>query len=137
MQRSPMKENKISEPMFKVKAEKNVSIQMRDGIRLAADIYRPDAEGKFPALLAMCPYCKDIQAIPIPPQPSTSPLWAGYLEAGNSEYFVTRGYIHVIADLRGTGQSEGKYRDLFSRKEQEDGYDLVEWIANKTGVTVM
>jgi putative CocE/NonD family hydrolase len=43
---------------------------------------------------------------------------------------VSRGYVHVIADSRGTGYSEGKY-DICQIKEQEDGYDLVEWIAQQ------
>lgn len=122
---------KGSQPIYKVKVEKNVYIQMRDGIRLAADIYRPDAEGKFPALLAMSPYSKEVQALPIPPQNRGSLLWFGSLEAGNSEYFVSRGYAHIIIDVRGTGYSEGEYWNMFSRKEQEDGYDLVEWIAEQ------
>ncbi|MFC2014333.1 CocE/NonD family hydrolase, partial [Chloroflexota bacterium] len=52
------------------------------------------------------------------------------IEAGNTEFFVSRGYVHVIADVRGTGYSEGEYV-TFSREEQEDGYDLVEWIAGQ------
>ncbi len=123
--------NQGSQPVHKVKVDRNVSIPMRDGVRLSADIFRPDAEGKFPALLAMCPYSKDILAPPIPPQPSISPLWKGDLESGNSEYFVSRGYAHVVADIRGTGNSEGAYLNMFSRKEQEDGYDLIEWIAQQ------
>ncbi|MFC1868516.1 CocE/NonD family hydrolase [Thermodesulfobacteriota bacterium] len=124
-------ERKGSSPMYKVKEEKDVHIKMRDGIRLAADIRRPDAQGKFPALLAMCPYSKEVQSLPLPPQHRGSPLWFGSLEAGDSEYFVSRGYVHVIADIRGTGYSEGEYWNMFSRKEQEDGYDLVEWLAQQ------
>ncbi len=47
---------RISQPRYKVKAEKNVYVTMRDGARLAVDVLRPDAPGKFPALLSMCPY---------------------------------------------------------------------------------
>ena len=39
----------ISQPKHKVRVEKDVYIKMRDGVRLAADIFRPDAGGKFPA----------------------------------------------------------------------------------------
>ena len=42
--------------------EKNVRIPMRDGVHLAADIYRPPAPGKVPALLALSPYGKDTGA---------------------------------------------------------------------------
>jgi putative CocE/NonD family hydrolase len=120
-----------SQPKYRVLEQKNVMVSMRDGIRLASDIYRPDTRGKFPALLAMCPYSKDVQAAPIPPQPRRTALWNGGLEAGNSEYLVSRGYVHVVVDVRGTGKSEGEWLNLYSRKEQEDGYDLVEWIARQ------
>jgi putative CocE/NonD family hydrolase len=97
---------KGSQPVYKVRVEKDVYVKMRDGIRLAFDIYRPDATGKFPALLAMSPYSKEIQALTITPQRRDSLLWYGALEAGNSEYFFSRGYVHVIADTRGTAYSD-------------------------------
>ena len=59
-----MNSNAGSKPVYKIKAEKNVYVPMRDGVRLAVDIYRLDAEGKFPALLAMSPYGKELQAPP-------------------------------------------------------------------------
>jgi predicted acyl esterase len=103
---------------------------MRDGVRLCVDIYRPDAEGRFPALLGTSPYSKDVQKLPVYEYPTDRELGNGGIEAGDSEYFVSRGYVHVIADARGTGMSEGAYR-VFSEKEQQDGYDLVEWIAQQ------
>jgi uncharacterized protein len=118
-------------PVHKMKQEKDVYIPMRDGVRIAADVFRPEGPGKFPALLAMCPYCKEIMAPPIPPQPRRTPLWNGGIEAGNSEYLVSRGYVHVVVDIRGTGKSEGEFLNVFSQEEQEDGYDLVEWIARQ------
>ena len=118
-----------SKPIYKKSVEKNVYVEMRDGIKLACDIYRPDAEGRFPALLGMSPYGKDIQALKLPPKPRHKSEW-GTIEAGDTEFFVSRGYVHVINDVRGTGYSEGKY-DICQMKEQEDGYDLVEWIAQQ------
>jgi hypothetical protein len=56
---------------YKMKIEKNVYVPMRDGIRLAVDIYRPDTPSKFPALLGMSPFGKAIQTLPYPfPQPA-------------------------------------------------------------------
>jgi predicted acyl esterase len=112
----------------KMKVEKNIYVKMRDGIKLACDIYRPDGDGKFPALLAMSPYGKDGQALKIPPKPFGGEY--AHMEAGDTQFFVSRGYVHVINDVRGSGYSEGKY-DMFSKNEQEDGYDLVEWIAQQ------
>ncbi len=127
-----MKHEKGSQPIYKVKTDKNVYVEMRDGVRVAVDVYRPDAEGKFPALLAMAVYGKDLQVLPIPPQiKPDSLIWDGCIEAGNTEYIVSRGYAHIIADARGTGDSEGEHVGMFDRSESQDGYDLVEWIAGQ------
>jgi predicted acyl esterase len=123
---------RISQPRYRIKAEENVYVTMRDGVRLVVDIFRPDAPGKFPALLALSPYGKEIQKLLLPPQPlDRSPLWDGVIEAGDIPYIVSRGYAHIIGDLRGTGDSEGEYIGLHSGSEGEDGYDLVEWIAQQ------
>src|SRR4030042_1471979 len=105
-----MKQAKGSQPVYGVKAKETIMVPMRDGVRLAVDVYRPDARGKFPALLALCVYGKDLQVLPVKqPQGRENPLvWAGTMEAGNTEYFVSRGYVHVIADVRGCGDSEGE-----------------------------
>ena len=120
----------VSRPQFRVKAEKDVLVGMRDGVRIAVDIYRPDASIQVPALLGYSPYGKDVQKLPIFEFPTDRDLGNGGIEAGDTEYFVSRGYAHVIADSRGTGASQGSY-GVFTRKEQEDGYDLVEWIAKQ------
>jgi predicted acyl esterase len=129
---------RISKPVYsKIKIEKDVYIPMRDGVRVAADIYRPDADGKFPALLAFSPFSKELQGLVLsfPPQARPNVLWDGCIEAGNPSYTVPRGYVHVIADSRGTGGSEGEY-DSFGgigkrSKIGRDGYDMVEWIAQQ------
>ena len=86
-------------------------VPMRDGVRLYVDVYRPDAPGKFPALLAFAIYNKDFQGPEmneaLPAQPAWSPLWSGPLEAGDTHFFVSRGYVHVIGGPRGVGKSEG------------------------------
>src|SRR5215471_16000156 len=80
-------------------AQKDVAVSMRDGVNLSVDIYRPDAAERFPALLAFSIYNKDLQgpdvAKTLPPQPAWSSLWAGPLEAGDTKFFVSRGYVHV------------------------------------------
>ena len=45
-----------SQPAYRVIMEANVRVPVRDGITLATDIYRPDAPGKFPAILVRTPY---------------------------------------------------------------------------------
>src|SRR5512139_3828647 len=117
------KERAGSQPIYRVKVERDVYIKMRDGVPLCIDIYRPDADGKFPGLLAMGPYGKTTQVRLYDP--------SIVAEAGDPNYIVPRGYAHVVADIRGAGKSEGEMRCFHSQQEQEDGYDLVEWIAQQ------
>jgi hypothetical protein len=69
----------------------DVPIAVRDGIVLLADVIRPDAPGRFPVLLAAFPYPRQIQDLGAP---------LGFIEPGASDFFVPRGYVHVIANLR-------------------------------------
>ena len=110
-------------------SERDVHVPMRDGVRLCADVYRPDTAEPVPALLAFAIYNKEIQgpdvSATLPPQPAWSPLWTGPLEAGDTRYVVSRGYAHVISMPRGVGKSEhGGARTW-------DSYDLIEWIAEQ------
>lgn len=108
-------------------AERDVFVAMRDGVRIAIDVYRPPSVEKFPALLAFAIYNKDLQGPDysgsLPPQPAWSPLWAGPLEAGDTRFLVSRGYVHVIGMPRGVGASDG------GGSREFDSYDLIEWIA--------
>jgi putative CocE/NonD family hydrolase len=128
-----LKEKKVKETSYKVRTKETVYVRMRDGVRLAVDFYRPDAEGKFPALLAYCVYGKDVQVLPVkqPQGRENSLVWDGTMEAGNTEYFVSRGYVHVIADVRGCGDSEGEHVGMCGKTDGQDGYDLIEWIARQ------
>ncbi|MEU6582196.1 CocE/NonD family hydrolase [Nocardia sp. NPDC046763] len=101
--------------------ENNVPVPVRDGTQLLADIRRPDAEGRFPALIAAAPYPRQLQDLGAP---------AAIIEAGNSDFWVPRGYAHVIANLRGTVGSGGVYT-FFDEQERKDLFDLVEWVAGQ------
>src|SRR4029077_4641552 len=94
-------------------------VPLRGGGQLLSDVYRPDAEGAFPVLIAVSPYPRQIQDLGAP---------TAIIEAGNSKFFVSRGYVHVIANLRGTGGSTGEW-GFFDDQVREDLYDLVEWAA--------
>jgi putative CocE/NonD family hydrolase len=93
---------------YEVTVERNVAAQMRDGVTLRADIYRPKADGKFPVLLTRTPYDKQ-----------NSVLFG--LKA------AARGYVVIVQDVRGRYGSEGEWYPF--RHESEDGYDTVEWAA--------
>ncbi len=120
--------SKVSQPHHGVKAERGVTVSARDGTRLAVDVYAPDAPGRYPALLSYSHYGKDLQRITGKRAPLSPLIGNGGLEAGDTEYFVSRGYVHVIADARGSGDSAGEYC-YQGQKEQEDGYDIIEWMA--------
>ena len=109
----------VSQAKYEVVRMDNVKVAVRDGIRLSINIFRPKAEGKFPALLALSPYGKETQSIPLQPQPPGSTRWRGYLEAGNTEYLVSRGYAHILGDIRGTGQSEENAAIYFRSKRRK------------------
>jgi uncharacterized protein len=122
----------ISQPQYAIKAEKDTMVPVRDGVKLAVNIYRPDSPGKFPALLALGGYGKELQDELIAPQPlNKSPIWDGNIEGGDTTEIVPRGFIHVIADSRGTGKSEGEFNGMWASPEGRDGADLVEWIAGQ------
>ena len=122
----------ISQPKYGIKVERDIYVPMRDGVRLSVNVFRPDARGKFPALLAMGGYGKKHQECLIPPQPLyKSAVWDGNIEAGDTPHIVSRGYVHVIGDVRGIGDSEGEYSGMWSTQEGKDGYDVVEWIAKQ------
>src|SRR6476661_3579807 len=109
----------LSEPEFDMRHDNNVAITMRDGTALMADVHRPDAGGRFPALIAASPYPRQIQDLGAP---------MGFIEAGATVFWVPRGYVHVIANLRGTGGSGGTF-GFFDAQERRDMHDLVEWVA--------
>lgn len=114
-----------------MKEQRNVLVPLRDGTHLGADIFLPDEPGGFPALVAMSPYGKEIQTLPVPPQPPTSPVYAREIEAGDPRFLTSHGYAHAIADVRGIGTSSDVYRGWMSPDEARDGYDLVEWVASQ------
>ncbi|MBB5788362.1 CocE/NonD family hydrolase [Jiangella mangrovi] len=101
----------------------DVGVPMRDGTVLRADIRRPASGGLFPALLSAAPYPRQLQDLGAP---------AGVIEAGASDFWVPRGYGHVIANLRGTVGSGGTW-GAFDSQERRDLYDLVEWVAAQPG----
>jgi predicted acyl esterase len=84
----------ISQPEYGIRMEKDIYVTVRDGVRLAVNVYRPDADGKFPALLALSPYGKELQELLLPPQPlENSIIWDGVIEAGDTNDIVSRGWL--------------------------------------------
>jgi hypothetical protein len=103
-----------TETRHEVVVSRKVMVAMRDGVRLATDVYRPARdgvilEGRFPAIVERTPYNKD------------GARWPAS--------FVPRGYVAVVQDVRGRYGSEGHWRPL--RDDVADGYDTAKWIAEQ------
>jgi uncharacterized protein len=102
-------------PLSAIKVELDVPMRMRDGTVLLADIYRPEAHGKFPVLLKRTPYDKSVAI-----------RRTAYLDPIRA---ASHGYAVVIQDVRGRYASEGDFSPFF--QETTDGYDTVEWCAGQ------
>lgn len=117
-----------------IAVRKDLRVPMRDGVELAVDTYEgPDAKPR-PALIAMSAYGKELQALALttPPQRRPSPMWDGRIEAGDIARVVDEDYVHVIGDMRGTGDSGGVMIVNYSFggvSQGQDLYDLIEWVA--------
>ncbi|HMN28520.1 MAG TPA: CocE/NonD family hydrolase [Caldilineaceae bacterium] len=106
-------------PAYGIVIAKEIMLPMRDGVRLATDIYRPARDGEalpgpFPTVLCRTPYHKGDRR---------------YVEI--AEFFTPHGFVTVLQDLRGRYGSEGtgQYYHTANPHEGRDGYDTIEWIA--------
>ncbi len=98
---------------------RNVLCEMRDGVKLAADIYWPAEGGPYPVILIRIPYDK---------------TQAENVAYAHPAWYASKGYIVVSQDTRGRYQSEGDWYPF--KHETDDGYDTIEWAArlpNSTG----
>jgi len=102
---------------YDVMVDKDVMLSMRDGTRLATDIYFPSnnrtrSTGEFPVILERTPYNKSMPG-----------------QVAKAKFFARRGYVCVIQDVRGRLASEGEWYPF--AKEAPDGYDTVEWLGTQ------
>jgi len=95
---------------YSPKMEFDVRVPMRDGATLSADLYRPDAPGKYPVIVVRTPYDNGL---------------AGNLATGKK--WAARGFVYLIQDVRGRGDSDGEFYPLIY--EAKDGYDTIQWAA--------
>ena len=102
--------------MTDVHVERDVSVEMRDGVGLATDIYRPPQGDPAPTLIHRIPYDKS---------------FAWYIGSlmFNPLTAVERGYAVVVQDTRGRFNSNGKWEPFVH--EADDGYDTIEWAADQ------
>ncbi|SFJ49784.1 hypothetical protein SAMN02799624_04753 [Paenibacillus sp. UNC496MF] len=95
-----------------VTVKRNVPCTLRDGVILYADIYLPEETGEYPVLLLRQPYGRKIAST----VSHAHPVW-----------YASQGYMVIVQDVRGRGDSEGEFVPFVH--EAEDGFDAVEWAA--------
>jgi putative CocE/NonD family hydrolase len=102
----------------RVIVDADLPVSMADGARLATDVFRPDAPGRYPVILVRTPYDKNLAA----PQ-------MGALGGLNAVRLARHGYVVVFQDVRGTYGSEGYLRHF--RDEADDGAASIAWAASQ------
>ncbi|MBI3977790.1 MAG: CocE/NonD family hydrolase [Chloroflexi bacterium] len=110
----------IGEQLYEIVVDANLPVRMRDGTILRADVFRPNAQERFPGLLYRTPYDK---------RRSDDGLTEVYAPIGREA--AAHGYVVALQDVRGRFASDGEFFPFFSRdhRDTEDGYDTVEWLA--------
>ena len=97
---------------------------MRDGAKLAANVYKPAGTGPWPVVMTRTPYLKDGR-IDKEHDPDGAKMRAGLAAA--AKHYTDAGFVFVHQDVRGKGRSQGFYAAF--ENDIEDGYDSVEWAA--------
>jgi len=124
----------VSKREHDIISERNIMVHTADGIDICVDVFRPSSKGKYPALVTMSGFNKDIQSDHIWPAASRSRRIRGTpdaaVEAGPIDFFVRRGYVYIIGSVRGTGLSGGVFNYL-GKREVQDTYELIEWAAKQ------
>ena len=101
--------------------EQNLQVRVSDGTQLSVDVYRPNAPGRFPAILEHIPYRKDdLRAMQ---------------DRGQNIELARAGFACVRLDVRGTGSSGGTAVDEYTEAEQQDGVQIVDWLAGQPWCT--
>jgi len=94
---------------YELRVERNIKIPMRDGVKLAADLYFPAGLSKAPVVLIRTPYQKEQEL--------------------QASFYARRGYVSAVQDVRGRFASEGQWE--LAVNEPKDGYDTIEWLARQ------
>ena len=120
---------KLSKPVYEVKIEKDRPVVMKDDVRLYCDVYRPDDNERHPVLVGFSPFGKTAQEV----GRRRDPIMLGKfmyeqgIEVAGIDYFAARGYIVVVPNPRGVGNSEGVWTGVLSRQDQIDCVEVIRW----------
>ncbi len=122
--------------------EDDVGIATRDGTRLSARVFRPNAPGTHPVIIAFTAYGKDRGPSQYPTVLNNAhdphfdlgrfrvSRWTSW-EAPDPAFWVPNGYVVVYVDSRGYGKSQGD-ASILSMRDGEDFFDAIEWAGTQT-----
>ncbi|HEY2750031.1 CocE/NonD family hydrolase [Phenylobacterium sp.] len=97
---------------------------MRDGVKLAANVFKPAGTGPWPVVMTRTPYLKDGR-LDKEHDPDGAKMRAALVK--QAKHYTDAGFVFVLQDVRGKGRSQGFYAAF--ENDIEDGYDSVEWAA--------
>lgn len=93
-----------------------VSVPMRDGVELVADLYLPPTDGPFPLVIERTPYDKALDR-----------------NVGFAQFMARRGIASLLQDVRGRGDSGGRFHHLLNHPDEgSDGFDTIAWAGRQT-----
>ncbi len=104
---------------YQVVREDDLEMHTRDGVRLCADVYRPQTDDPVPVLVRRTPYGKRLNDLA--------------MEFNEAHWFASNGYLVVVQDTRGRFSSGGRFYPFIY--EGLDSYDAIEWAATLPGST--
>ena len=116
-----------SQPHYDGWTRNSQYVEVRDGVKLAVDIFRPSKNGKpasepLPLVWTHTRYRRSIV------QNGKRLTW---LDQPHLQTLVKDGYVVAVVDARGSGASFGIWKGIFTKEETRDSYDLVEWFARQ------
>jgi uncharacterized protein len=123
-----------------MRLDKDVAVPMRVGDTLRANVFRPEEPGRYPVLVTLGPYGKDVHISQFMPSAwehieqhhpeilAASSCKHLVFETPDPELWVPHGYVVMKVDSRGAGKSPG-FLDVNSPNESRDLYDAIEWAA--------
>jgi putative CocE/NonD family hydrolase len=108
---------RLSTPNYEVRTLIDLKITMRDGVKLSANVFLPEKEGRWPVILERSPYG------------AKSTDWY----VNRALYYAHRGYVYVLQDVRGRYDSEGTFHPW--DQEINDGRDTLDWCGTQSWST--
>jgi predicted acyl esterase len=115
---------------YGITIERGVRIPVAKGITLDCDLFRPDAPGKFPLILAVHPYLQPAQSMQIVPEGNS--YRRAFMEAGDYNFYVRRGYAFAIVSIRGAQGSDGFIGNLNpDNRTVDDIVQAIAWFARQ------